>query len=192
MSDAPAGYLSATEIVDFHAPAVRAVAVQLGGGPAEQVARRCFEWVRDEIRHSLDHQDELVTVTASQVLEQRTGLCYAKSHLLAGLLRANGIPCGFVYQRLAVDETGQAFCLHGLNAAWLPEFGWYRLDPRGNRGEIQAAFDPPHEQLAFNPSVAGESTFAEVFANPLGVVVSKLRRFTRMSELKIDLPDWTP
>ena len=31
------------------------------------------------------------------------------------------------------DQSSTGFCLHGLNAAWLPEYGWYRLDPRGNR-----------------------------------------------------------
>jgi transglutaminase-like putative cysteine protease len=192
MSNAYADYLSATEVADFQAPTVSALARQLRGGPAMQVTQRCFEWVRDEIRHSLDHQDELVTVTASQVLEHGTGLCYAKSHLLAALLRANGLPCGFVYQRLAIDASAEVFCLHGLNAVWLPDFGWYRVDPRGNRGDVQTSFDPPHERLAFKPSLTGESTFADVLADPLDAVVSKLQQYKRMSELKTDLPDWTP
>jgi diadenosine tetraphosphatase ApaH/serine/threonine PP2A family protein phosphatase len=33
-----------------------------------------------------------------------------------------------VYQRLALDARGEAFCLHGLNAVWLPKIGWYRID----------------------------------------------------------------
>jgi len=37
-----------------------------------------------------------VTCKASDVLIYGTGYCYAKSHLLAALLRANAIPAGFV------------------------------------------------------------------------------------------------
>ena len=50
-------------------------------------------------------------------------ICYAKSHLLAGLLRANGIPAAFVYQRLRLNDDGPLFCLHGLNGAYLPDIG---------------------------------------------------------------------
>ncbi|MBI2949982.1 MAG: hypothetical protein HYY23_20300 [Verrucomicrobia bacterium] len=46
-------------------------------------------------------------------MEHRAGFCYAKSHLLAALLRARGIPAALCYQRLAFDAAGSAFCLHG-------------------------------------------------------------------------------
>ncbi len=111
------------------------------------VAARCFAWVRDNIRHSLDHNDNRVTLSAAEVLRYGTGLCYSKSHLLAALLRANEIPCGLVYQRLATSDSGSSFCLHGLNAVWLPEFDWYRIDPRGNRDGIRTSFDPPRSNL---------------------------------------------
>nr|WP_269749949.1 transglutaminase family protein [Polyangium fumosum] len=81
-----------------------------------------------------------LTCTASEVLRHRTGFCYAKSHLLAALLRANGLPAGFCYQRLA---HGSGYCLHGFNAVELPGIGWYRIDARGNKPGIDAAFDPP-------------------------------------------------
>ena len=35
------------------------------------------------------------------------------------------------------------YSLHGLNAVHLPDFGWYRIDARGNRTGIHAQFDPP-------------------------------------------------
>ncbi len=184
-------FLKPTDVINFDDPGVAALALQLRADSAIEIAKHCFEWVRDNIRHSLDHGDDRVAVKASDVLQYGTGLCYAKSHLLAALLRANRIPCGFVYQRLAVDETGRSFCLHGLNAVRLPSFGWYRVDPRGNRADIETAFDPPCERLAFKPTVPGEITFATVLDSPLTAVISRLQEFTRMAELKDHLPDWT-
>ena len=46
----------------------------------------------------------------------KEGICYAKSHLLAAILRANLFPTGFCYQRLVLDDkTDSRFVLHGLN-----------------------------------------------------------------------------
>ncbi|MEM8544794.1 MAG: transglutaminase-like domain-containing protein, partial [Cyanobacteria bacterium P01_H01_bin.119] len=97
-------------------------------GPTE-IAQACYEWVRDEIRHSFDYQINPVTWRASDVLRYKTGYCFAKSHLLAALLRANQIPAGFCYQRLSVDDRGAPYSLHGFNAVYLPQVGWYRVDP---------------------------------------------------------------
>lgn len=182
-------YLQATEIVDFHAPDVRMLAESLRGSDPLDTARSCFEWVRDEVRHSLDHGDEKVTLKASDVLRERTGLCYAKSHLLAALLRANGVPCGFVYQRLALDDAGTVFCLHGLNAVWLPECRWYRVDPRGNRPGITTRFDPPHQCLAFETTLSGEGISECVLEEPLPVVVDALGRYSSIRDLSLHLPD---
>ena len=148
-------YLENTDIVDFQEVTVRSLAEALHSSDHVETAKRCFEWVRDQVRHSLDHGDDQVTLKASEVLREKTGLCYSKSHLLAALLRANGIPCGFVYQRLALNDEGTAFCLHGLNAIRLPEYGWYRVDARGSRPSVTTRFNPPHESFAF------ERTFLE-------------------------------
>ena len=89
-------FLDSTAIIDWHQPLVRELAGRLHGGEADAVAvaRRCFEWVRDQIPHTSDHHLAPVTCEASQVLTQGTGFCYSKSHLLAALLRANGIQRG--------------------------------------------------------------------------------------------------
>lgn len=144
-------FLRATEIVDWQNPAVFAKSRELASGAPDQteVARRCFEWVRDDIQHSSDFHRNPVTCVASDVLKERTGYCYAKSYLLAALLRANGIPTGFSYQRLSVYDNGAPYSLHGLNAVQLPEFGWYRIDARGNKPRVNAQFHPPTEQLRF-------------------------------------------
>jgi transglutaminase-like putative cysteine protease len=187
-------YLEATSVVDWDHPDVLAVARALaeGLGDSVAVARRCFEWVRAEIKHSGDHRLDPVTCSASQALRHGTGLCYAKSHLLAALLRANAIPAGFCYQRLSINGAGPPFCLHGLNAVHLPEFGWYRVDARGDREGITTVFDPPAERLAFVPSLDGETTFEDVWPAPLPIVVEALTCHGSNARLLDHLPDLEP
>jgi transglutaminase-like putative cysteine protease len=180
----------ATPVVDWRHPAIRRLARELsrGRGPLG-IVRACFEWVRDRVPHTVDHGLDRVTCVASEVLREGTGFCYAKSHLLAALLRANGIPAGFVYQRLALDERGRRFCLHGLNAVWLPHVGWYRMDPRGDREDLSAEFDPPREVLPYTSRVPGERLFPGVWAEPLPGVVAALRAHRTRAELAAHLPD---
>jgi transglutaminase-like putative cysteine protease len=147
--------------------------------------------VRDEVRHSHDYGLNPVTCRASDVLRHRTGYCYAKSHLLAALLRANGIPAGLCYQRLSLGEDGEGnrFCLHGLNAVLLPDAGWYRIDPRGNRPGIDAQFTPPVERLAFAARSPGEADLTRVYPDPLPVVIEALQTYRTWDALWDHLPD---
>ncbi len=189
-------FLQSTDVIDWKHPLVRARATALRQGLTDPVAvaRRCFEWVRDDIKHSHDFGLQPVTCSASEVLQQGSGYCYAKSHLLAALLRANGIPAGFCYQRLSRDDNGAPYTLHGLNAVRLPDVGWYRIDPRGNRPGIDAQFTPPTEQLAFPIRLAGEADLPEIWPEPLPVVVDALRAHTSADALWHHLPDlqlWT-
>ena len=185
-------FLRATEIIDWPNPTVFVKSRELASGAASEaeIARRCFEWVRDEIQHSSDFQRNPVTCVASDVMEKRTGYCYAKSHLLAALLRANGIPAGFCYQRLSIDDKGAPYSLHGLNAVHLPEFGWYRIDARGNKPGVNAQFKPPVEQLAFQLNFPEERTFPEILPDPLPVVVEALRAHSTWGDMLANLPDW--
>jgi transglutaminase-like putative cysteine protease len=186
-----APFLATTSVIDWDEPAVSAHARRLSRGPDRQTetARACFEWVRDHIPHTSDFKLNPITCSASEVLKQGTGFCYAKSHLLAALLRANRIPSGLVYQRLALDENGRTFCLHGLNAVWLEGIGWYRIDARGNRDGLRAQFDPPREVLPFACTVAGEHLCSAILADPLPVVVEALRTCRTRAELERCLPD---
>ena len=189
-------YLEATPIVDWDDPEIlalaRALALARGRGGPVAVARRCFEWVRDEIKHSGDHRLDPVTCSASAVLRHGTGFCYAKSHLLAALLRANAFPTGFCYQRLSLDGCGPPFCLHGLNAVRLPGTGWDRIDARGDREGIETDFDPPAERMAFEPRLAGEATFDDIWPAPLPVVVKALTENRSHAQLLDHLPDMEP
>ena len=181
-------YLRATEIIDWHDPAIERLARELTAETPFDTAKNCFEWVRDQIRHSYDFQLNPVTLRASDVLREGTGYCYAKSHLLAALLRANGIPAGFCYQRLTAYRDDQ-YSLHGLNAAHLPEFGWYRIDARGNKAGVNAQFTPPVEQTAFQVSAAGEADFGAILAEPLPLVLEALRSNASWDQLAENLPD---
>ena len=184
-------FLESSDVIDWHDPDVLAQARALRGDLTDPavIARRCFEWVRDEIKHSADYGLKAVTCSASDVLRERSGYCYAKSHLLAALLRANGLPAGLCYQRLSLDGGGPPYCLHGLNAVWLPDVGWYRIDPRGNRADISAQFVPPVEQPAFSVSGPGEADLPEIWAEPLPVIVEALRAHVTTDSLSQNLPD---
>jgi len=187
----PCGFLAVSRIIDHDHRAIREKARELSAGPADPVitAERCFLFVRYEILHSGDYALNPVTLNASDVLKYRTGFCYAKSHLLAALLRANGIPAGLCYQRLALAGTGSPFALHGLNAVYLPVHGWHRIDARGNRPGIDARFRPPDESLAFVPRAPGERDLPGIFAEPLPEVVEVLGRSLTFDQVLAGLPD---
>jgi transglutaminase-like putative cysteine protease len=185
-------FLKSTEIIDWQTLSVRAKASELaqGASAASEIARRCFEWVRDNIQHSADYKRNPVTCAASEVLAHGTGYCYAKSHLLAALLRANRIPAGFCYQRLSIDDKGAPYSLHGFNAIHLADVGWYRVDCRGNKPGVDAQFCPPEERLAFSLNFPEERNFTEILPEPLPVVVSALRAHSTWDEMYRNLPDW--
>jgi transglutaminase-like putative cysteine protease len=187
-------FLQPTTVIDSASPAIVAMAAEIAGDAItdEEVARRCFLWVRDQVRHSSDHQVSAVTCSASEVLMHRAGFCFAKSHLLAALLRARGIPAALCYQRLALDSAASAFCLHGLVAVHLKRHGWYRVDPRGDKIGITTDFFPPVERLAFTPSLPGEMDIAGRFSDALPCVASVLRRCRTSDEVSMNFPDYTP
>ena len=184
-------YLRPSEVIDYNNPSVSAKAKELAEGIDDTVliAKRCFEWVRDHIQHSMDYKINPVTCSASDVLREGTGFCLAKSHLLAALLRANSVPTGLCYQRLSKNEDGPPFCLHGLNAVYLPEFGWYRIDPRGNKEGVDAQFCPPAEKLAYQPHFDGEADLPEIWPDPLPQVIKSLRTYQTYDSFWENLPD---
>ena len=184
-------FLKESEYVDFSDPAVYKLAQKLSENleDEEAIAKACFLYVRDNIRHSGDYKDQISTYKASDVLKHKTGWCYAKSILLAALLRANGIPTGFCYQRLLCSEyVEDGYCLHGLNAIYLKKYGWYRVDARGNKEGVNAQFTPPNEQLAFE---LGENEFDidEIYDEPLEVVIDALKKYKTYDEMIHHFPD---
>lgn len=152
-----------------------------------------YEFVRDEVKHSWDVQDKRVTKSATEVLEQGVGICWAKANLLAALLRACGIPAGICYQRLTlgdVPETG--FCIHALNAVYIKSLDkWIRLDARGNKEGVDAQFDLKQESLAFHVrKELGEVDYGIVYASPSDKLMQVLEENTDALYMYLNcLPD---
>jgi len=186
-------FLEETDIIDYSNHAIQKLARELSlhMNDDTQIAKNCFIYVRDHIRHSGDYNDTTLTCKASDVLKYQTGLCYAKSHLLAALLRANNIPTGFCYQRLHYTKGDERYCLHGFNAIYLESYGWYRVDARGNKEGINAQFTPPIQSLAFQPE-DDETTFEEIFSKPLDIIVKVLEEHDTFDQVVDKLPDIEP
>ena len=185
-------YLKATNIIDYHDKSIQEQAklLALNCEDDEQIAKVCFEFVRDEIKHSGDYPSDIpTTCKASEVLEYKTGWCYAKAILLSALLRANGIPTGFAYQRLSCSEyKPDIYCLHGLNWIYLKEYGWYRVDARGNKEGVDAQFIPPKEKLAFEIG-EGEFDLPDNLPNPRPEIIEALQKNKSYEEMICDFPD---
>ncbi|GGN40257.1 transglutaminase [Streptomyces kronopolitis] len=177
-------YLAVSAAIDHDHPDVRAAAATLAAGApdAYAYAEAAFTFVRDAIAHSADTGDPRVTWRASDVLARRTGICHAKAHALAALLRARGIPAALCYQRFEV--------VHGLVAVRLPGMErWVRQDPRGNKPGVDARFRLDREQLAFpvRPE-CNELDYPVLFAEPHPVVLQCLREAVDRPHLWQTLP----
>ncbi|MGK3940617.1 transglutaminase family protein [Streptomyces caeruleatus] len=162
-------YLAADEVIDHGHPTVRETAARLAAEAVDSYdyARLAFEFVRDAIPHSHDSDDPRVTWRASDVLEQGTGICYAKAHALTALLRAEDIPTALCYQRLDV--------VHGLVAVRF-NGAWHRQDPRGNKPGVDAQFSLDGERLAFAPAPESDETdYPVLYAEPHPAVLSVLK-----------------
>jgi len=164
-------YLSETEEVEVSHLAIIEKAGELKSGAASETefVQKAYAFVRDQISHSWDIQSKRITRRASEVLYFKEGICYAKSNLLCALLRSQGVPAGFCYQRLTVGDTPDTgLCLHALNAVYLSEHDrWVRLDARGNKPGVQAEFSLGEEKLAFPIREAyGEKDFLTIYKAP--------------------------
>ncbi len=167
-------YLRCSDVVDFDDPAVAELGEAVSGGGEVIVLRKAFEMVRDRFPHSFDAGAESgIACSASDVVRLGHGLCYAKSHLLAALLRYNSIPAGFCYERMRSEQGG--FILHSFNAVCVGDT-WVRIDARGNNHRVHVEFGLDREMLAYPvDEVAGECEFPLVFAKPDSGVVRALR-----------------
>ena len=153
--------------------------------------KRAYEFVRDNISHSADINEDLLTCSASEVLAAGHGICFAKSHLLAALLRCKSIPTGFCYQKLVLDdETAPILIYHGLNGVYIKEYKmWIRLDARGNKEGVNAQFSLEREQLAFPiRHEKGEEDGFVIYPNPDIKILEKFKNNKTRTELWDDLP----
>lgn len=181
-------YLSSSKYVDFDKKIIQDKANELfhvGFNEIDKV-KIAFEYVRDEISHSWDIQSDRITRTASEVLKYKEGICYAKSMLLAALLRCESIPTGFCYQRLTLGDTPETgYCIHALNAVFLSSINnWIRIDARGNTNGKDAQFFIDKEQLAFPIRIEyGEIDYLTIFAEPIKITTEVLESSTNCIEM---------
>ena len=118
-----AAYLQYDKYVDFDNPMVMEKAMDLTKNcrSVYEKIETIYYFVRDEIDHTWDAKDSTITISASDVLEKKTGISYSKANLLAALMRANGIYTGFCYQRIKRFTYDNKLALHALNAVFEPE-----------------------------------------------------------------------
>ena len=186
-------YLKCDEVIDFDNTDVSKLADQLYSESESETefVKMAYEYVRDMISHSADISADTVTCSASEVLKAGHGICFAKSHLLAAILRSKSVPAGFCYQKLILDdETAPVLIYHGLNGVYLREYGkWIRLDARGNKPGVNAQFSIDSEMLAFPiRSEKGEVDVPVIYADPDTEIVKTLQSYGLRSELWDNLP----
>lgn len=186
-------YLKEDDVINFSNEIITQTADLLFKKSENEIGyiKSVYEFVRDNIPHSFDINEDTITCTASEVLKAGHGICFAKSHLLAALLRCKGVPAGFCYQKLILDdETAPVLIYHGLNGIYIRELKkWIRLDARSNKEGVNAQFSTDDEQLAFPVrSEMGEEDYFTVYPNPDKKVLEKLRRNRTRTELWNDLP----
>ncbi|NLZ93465.1 MAG: transglutaminase family protein [Firmicutes bacterium] len=186
-------YLLELDVVDYSHPLIRNKVNDLFTDSFSEIEiiKIAFEYVRDSIAHSFDIQSSYVTCKASEVLNFGEGICYAKSNLLAAILRSKGIPVGFCYQFLTKGDTPDTgYCIHALNAVYIKTIEcWIRLDARGNKPGVNAQFSIGEEQLAFPiRKIYGEKDYPIIYAKPNAHTINALRENTDGNSLLNNLP----
>ncbi len=186
-------YLKHDSVIDYDNKSITELANVLfkKADNEPEFIRNAYEFVRDNISHSADINEDVITCAASEVLKARHGICFAKSHLLAALLRCKSVPAGFCYQKLILDdETSPVLIYHGLNGVYIKDYKkWIRLDARGNKIGVNAQFSTETEQLAFPiRSEMGETDSFVIYPNPDIAVLEKLRKSKTRTELWENLP----
>lgn len=186
-------YLKQDDVIDFGNENIIQLADSLYENADSEIeyVKTAYEFVRDKVSHSADINEDIITCSASEVLKAKHGICFAKSHLLAALLRCKGIPTGFCYQKLILDdETAPILIYHGLNGVYIKEYSkWIRLDARGNKEGVNAQFSTNEEQLAFPVrSEKGEEDGLIIYPDADIKILEKLRNNKTRTELWDDLP----
>ena len=184
-------YLIETPSIDYMNPLIRDKVRTLMDQSEDDLdyIKRSYIFVRNDIPHSWDIKTEVVSRTPSDVLKNKTGICWTKSCLLAALLRANGIPSGISYQLLTrADDDSEGYMIHALNTVYLKDFNkWIRLDARGNKENINAYFSLDEEHLAYTVrSELGEIDYHDNHADLDERLVNILMQSESIQEITTD------
>lgn len=187
-------YLKHDDVIDYENEAITELADKLFKKTNNEFdfIKAAYEFVRDIISHSADINEDVITCTASEVLKAGHGICFAKSHLLAALLRCKSVPSGFCYQKIILDDkTVPVLVYHGLNGVYIKDYKrWIRLDARGNKNGVNAQFSVETEHLAYPiRTKMGEEDNLMVYPAPDIKIVEKLRKIKTRTELWDNLPN---
>jgi transglutaminase-like putative cysteine protease len=176
-------YLECSEVIDGTNSEIQKISQNLGEYADNEIelVKSVYEFVRDKISHSSDVNETTVTWKASDVLKYKHGLCFAKSHLLAAILRNLDVPTGFCYQKLEFDS---GHILHGLNAVYFKDLDlWTRLDARGNTNGINAQFSVHEEILAYlSKKENGDVDYPFIFTKPDFQIINALKYSKNLNE----------
>jgi len=191
-------FLEENRYIDFSSPAIQEKAGELFHGINDDVekAKIAYEYVRDEIPHSFDipffdMNVKTITAKASDVLKYRTGICHAKSNLLAALLRSQGIPAGFCFQHLTLmDDDSSGYCVHCLNAVFV-NGRWIKIDARGNTNGKNAQFSLNEPILAFPIRKEYDEYFWNgIYASPHLDTMKMLEKVKKLQDIRDNIPDY--
>ena len=185
-------FLQDTQYVDFTAPNIQLKAAELFDGITGDIlkAQIAYEFVRDKIPHSFDTGAKIIVAKASDVLKHETGICHAKSNLLAALLRSQDIPAGFCFQHCTLMEDDSAgYCVHCYNAVLL-NGRWVKLDARGNKTGVNAQFSLDEPVLAFPPRPEYDEYFwPGIYAAPHSETMRMLEQANNLQDIIDNIPD---
>ena len=129
-------FLLPTRFCDSTDPAIVALAAQLvpPDTSAAEAAKRVRDWTRREVVYTLDVKER----RASDTLRTREGMCTNKANLQVAVLRAAGIPAGYVMCHVTKEafkcealldelyETISEPTIHCFCAAYIPEHQAFR------------------------------------------------------------------
>ena len=185
-------FLQEHRYIDFFAPNIEAKAIELFAGLTDDIqkAKAAYEFVRDKIPHTFDIRSDTITANASDVLEYKTGICHAKANLLAALLRLQGIPTGFCFQRLMLgDDNSQGYAVHCYNAVYIDE-RWIKVDARGNNKRVNAQFSLDEPVLAYPcRSEYDEYFWSGIYAAPHEATMKTLDNSKTLQDVLDNIPD---
>ena len=186
-------FLAKTEYIDYSNEAIQGKMKELFTDDMNEVekVKVAYEFVRDKIPHSFDCNATIITAKASEVLKHKTGICHAKSNLLAALLRGQNIPVGFCFEHitLAADDS-LGYCVHAYNAVYL-KGRWIKLDARGNNEKVNAKFSLEESILAYPPREQyDEYFFPGIYANPQMETMKMLEKAECLQDIMDNIPEF--
>jgi transglutaminase-like putative cysteine protease len=185
-------FLQATEYVDYNSEIIQNKVMELFTENMSDIQKTkiAYEFVRDEIPHSFDCKAEIITAKSSDVLKYKTGICHAKANLLASLLRSQGIPTGFCFQRLTLlDDDSIGYGIHAYNAVFL-ENKWIKLDARGNKKGVNAQFSMNEPILAFPIRADYDECFYKgIYAYSHIPSMQMLEKAKSIQDIRENIPD---